>query len=39
VRIVGYVFLALIAAVVALASAFVVATLPDFARYRRMRRM
>jgi hypothetical protein len=29
----------LIAAVVALAAAFVVATLPDFARYLRMRKM
>jgi hypothetical protein len=38
-HILGYVLLALITVVVALASAFVVATLPDFARYLRMRRM
>ncbi len=36
---VGYVFLGLIAVVTLLAAVFIVATLPDFARYLRIRRM
>jgi hypothetical protein len=38
-NIVGYVFLGLIALAVLIALVFVVASMPDIARYRRIRRM